>query len=277
MALARKLGRNKGPKKKFKLPQISKRNLVISLVVLAVLAGAIGWWSLARSTKNDKGKIAIKYDTGDKPLPQKVLLWINADGGLNVRSEANSKSKIIILVPNGTQLEALETKDDWYKITYMGKTGWVSKQYVTLTAPAEDPTKAWKTYQNNAQNYALRYPTDWVAQDYGANPATNSSSYIAFGPQLPATMDPSNPPPVIVRIVPGGADAAAATYKASAGSVATPATIAGLAGTSYTYTASSGVQMTAYVVAKGAQTFIIEETGGYADQLQKIVTSLSLG
>jgi hypothetical protein len=31
------------------------------------------------------------------------------------------------------------------------------------------------------------------------------------------------------------------------------------------------------LVAKGATTFVIEETGGYSDELGRIVTSLNLG
>lgn len=277
MALARNLGKQKKPKLKIKLPKISKRNLIIGLVVLAVIAAGYGWWSISRATKNDQGKMQIKYDTGDKPLPQVVSLWINADGGLNLRTEADPKSKILILIPNGTQLTALETKDNWYKVSYMSKTGWVAKQYVSLIAPAEDPTKGWKTYQNTQANYSLRYPTDWVVQDYGANPSTGSTSYIAFGPQLGASLDPANLPPVMVRIVAGTADQAAQNYKSATGSTAAASTVSGLAATTYTYTASSGVQMTATVVAKGPQVFVIEETGGYSDQLTKMVASLLLG
>lgn len=278
MALARNLNKQSyKPKKKFALPKITKKKLVIGVVALALILIGYGWWSLSKATKKDQGKISIKYDTGDKPLPQQVSIWINADGGLFMRAEANSKSKILILIPNSTQLTALEDQEGWYKVSYMNKTGWVSKQYVTTTAPAEDPTKSWKTYQNTANSYSLRYPTDWVVQDYGANPASNSTSYVAFGPQLPASLDPNNLPPVIVRIVSGSADAAAASYKSASGSTAATTTVSGLSGTVYTYTASSGVQMTAYVVAKGPVTYVIEETGGYADQLQKIVSSLSLG
>lgn len=241
-----------------------------------MLAGIYGWWNLTRATRNDK-KMTIKYDTGDKPLPQQVNLWVSADGGLFMRASADAKSKIVIIIPNGTQLTAIKTEGDWYQVSYMNKTGWVNKAYVTTQAPAQDPTKDWKTFQNSANSYSVRYPTDWVVQDYGANPASNSASYVAFGTQLPASLDPNNLPPVIVRIVNGGADAVAGPYKSASGSTATATTISGLPGTVYTYTASSGVQMTAYVVAKGAQTYVIEETGGYADQLQKMVSSLNLG
>jgi hypothetical protein len=277
MALARNLHPQKRSIKKFKLPKISKRNLVILVALVAILLGGLGWWSLSKATKNSSKKIEVKYDTGDKPLPQAESIWINADGGLFMRQDANAKSKIVIIIPNGTQLTVIEKNGTWYKVSYMNKTGWVSNQYVVATAPAQDPTKAWKTYQNAANNYSLRYPTEWVTQDYGPNPASGSTSYVAFGPLLAPALDPNNLPPVIIRVSSATADAAAASYKAASGSIATPATVSGLPATVYTYTAGSGVQMTAYIVAKGPRTFIIEENGGYADQLQKIIGSLSLG
>jgi hypothetical protein len=116
-----------------------------------------------------------------------------------------------------------------------------------------------------------------VTQDYGANPASSSLSYVAFGPQLPAALDPSVLPPVIVRVTSQTKEQAENQYKTASNSIAEPASISGLTGTKYTYNASSGTQMTAFIVAKGAQTFVIEETGGYSDELSKIIASLNLG
>lgn len=272
------LARNLGNKKRFnlKIPKIKKRGVIV-LVVLAIAIGAYGVVSLSRLTPTNQEKKEIKLETGDRPLPQKIEIWVTADGGLFMRKEPNSKAEILKTIPNGTKLEALETQGEWYKVSYMNQTGWVNKGYVTTKIPAEDPIKNWNTYQNRSLNYSVRYPSEWVAQDYGANPATNSQNYVGFGPQLSPQLNPSVLPPVIVRVTGDSKEKAESSFKNSQNSISEPVTVSGIAGTKFTYNASSGTQMTAYVVSKGSLTFIIEETGGYSDELGKMIGSLNIG
>jgi len=274
MALARNLKRR--PRSKFKLPKLKKKGVVV-LIVCAILFGAYGVLSLSRLSPKAGDKKDITFETGDKPLPAKTQLWVTAEGGLNMRENPDAKSKILILIPFGTKLESDETQGDWYRVTYMDKAGWVNKKYVTTQAPTQSPTTGWKNFQNKSFGYSVQYPTDWVVQDYGANPATNSQSYVGFGPQLAPQLNPSALPPVILRVMQGTKEQAEASYKSSSGAVAEPATVSGLAATKYTFTSSSGAQMTAYIVPKGALTYIIEETGGYTDELGKMIGGLSLG
>lgn len=271
------LARNLGNKKKFslKIPKLKKRGIII-LVVVAIAVGVYGLVSLSRLTPIDQEKKEIKLETGDRPLPQKIEIWVTADGGLFMRKEPNSKAEILKTIPNGTKLEALETQAEWYKVSYMNQTGWVNKGYVTTKTPAEDPIKNWNTYQNKSFNYSVRYPSEWVAQDYGANPATNSQSYVGFGPQLSPQLNPSVLPPVIIRVTGDSKEKAEKDYKSAQNSTPESVTVSGIAGTKYTFNASSGTQMTAYVVSKGSLTFIIEETGGYSDELTKMIGGLNL-
>jgi hypothetical protein len=274
------LARNLNPKKfdflsKIKFPKW-KKPVWIGILIGAIVIGVFGVIYLTRIIPKEEDKQSIKLETGDRPLPSTISLWVNADGGLVMREGPDKGAKQLLLIPNGTQLAATELSGDWYKITYMDKTGWVNKGYVTTTAPAEDPTKAWNSFSNKGFGYTLRYPKEWVAQDYGANPASNSLNYVGFGPQLGATLDPVLLPPVIVRVTAQTKEQAEDVYKKSANVVTEAATISGLAGSKFTFNASSGTQMTAYVVAKGSQIIIIEETGGYSDELVKIIASLNL-
>lgn len=278
MALARNLKPQRGlkPKIKFKLPKF-KKGTVIALVVVAAALGIYGVLNLYRLAPAKEDKKDITFETGDRPLPQTLSIWVTADGGLFMRKDPNSKAEILSTIPNGTQLSAQETQGDWYKVSYMDKTGWVNKNYVTTAAPAESPTKNWNTFSNKAFGYSVRYPAGWVAQDYGANPATSSQSYVGFGPQLAPQLNPSLLPPVIIRVTSDTKEKTEAQYKTAANSVAEAVTVSSLAGTKYTYNASSGTQMTAYVVPKGTQIYIIEETGGYSDEVGKMIASLTLG
>lgn len=216
-------------------------------------------------------KAEIKYETGDRPLPQKVDVWIVADGGLFMRENADSKSQIISIIPNGTKLTAEETLGEWYKVNYQGKTGWINKSYTTNQAPAENPTNSWQTYQNKAVGYSLRYPTEWVAQDYGANPATGSESYVGIGAQLPASLDPSRLPPIVVRTSKKSLADVESEFSKQSNVITEAVSISGVAGKKFTYNASSGVQMTTCVIGKGSTVFIFEETGGFSDEFMKII------
>jgi hypothetical protein len=91
-----------------------------------------------------------------------------------------------------------------------------------------------------------------------------------------AVLDPTLLPPVFIRITGQTKEQAEATYKGAANAIAEPTTVSSMPGTKYTYNASSGTQMTAYVITKGALTVIIEESGGYSDELTKIIASLNL-
>jgi hypothetical protein len=275
MPLARNLNQKKITPR-FKIPK-PKKWMIWAALAVAVVVGVFGLINLTKVLSPKANQEEVKIETGDRPLPQVISLWVTADGGLIMRENPDAKSKQIYLIPNSTALSATEVQNDWYKVTYMEKTGWVNKKYVTTTAPAEDPTKNWTSYTNKSFNYSLRFPKDWVVQDYGANPASSSTSYVAFGPQLPATLDPAKLPPVIVRTTTQAVAQLETTYKANQGTVVEPASVSGLSGEKITYNSSSGTQMTAFLVAKGATTFVIEETGGYSDELGRIVASLNLG
>lgn len=274
MALAKNLNKKPISRKKFAWPSLNKKG-VYAVVFLAVLLGVYGVVSLARVIPTASEKKEIKFETGDQPLPQKISLWVTAEGGLYMRANPEPKSKIVILIPAGTQLSAEDSEGEWYKVSYMNKTGWVNKGYVTTTPPAEEPTKDYKSLVDKASGFSLRYPKDWVYQNYSENKATSSTAYYAFGAQLPAALDPATLPPVVVRISSKSKTAVDAEFRAlKALSVTT--NISNLSGTKYSYTSSSGTQMTAYVVGKGTVTYILEETGGFENELNLIIKTFVL-
>lgn len=58
--------------------------------------------------------------------------WVKTQkGSLNVRRKANSKSDIVIKVPNGSEVELLEKNGDWCRIEYKGKTGYVKTSFLS--------------------------------------------------------------------------------------------------------------------------------------------------
>lgn len=280
MALARNLKPNRIPKLKSKSRgQISYKKISLyGLIFLVSVFGLYGVFNLTRLAPAKEDKKELVLDTGDKPLPEEIKLWIDSPGGLNMRSEPNTESEIIKIIPNGTELVALELSGEWYKISYDGKTGWVNKEYVRTFKEGEVPEKEtdWLSYKNNTYGYGISYPKDWVTKDYGANEAAKLLSYVGFGLQLSNTIDSASLPPIVIKVTSDSKSVVEASYKSKMDSNLEEVDISGIKGSKYTYTASSGVQMTAYIVTKGVRTYILEESGGYSDEMAKMLKEFRL-
>jgi len=61
---------------------------------------------------------------------------------LNVRSGASTKYKVVTKIPKGTKVTSDAKQGSWYKVTYKGKTGYVSSAYLKkVTATKPTPSK----------------------------------------------------------------------------------------------------------------------------------------
>lgn len=62
--------------------------------------------------------------------------WVETEkGSLNVRSKANSKSTVVVKVPNGSKVDVLETKGEWTRIEYRDKRGYVRSGFLADEPP----------------------------------------------------------------------------------------------------------------------------------------------
>ena len=130
-----------------------------------------------------------------------------AEGGtvtasaLNMRSEPSTGSSVLATVPRGTVVLVTETLDGWYKVSYQGKTGYMSKDYVSVSAEAAGSfgTGAVKgTYVNVRSGPGLTYGVigtvntgdsfavtgvsgDWYKVDYKGAAGYINSSYLSVG------------------------------------------------------------------------------------------------
>lgn len=57
-----------------------------------------------------------------------------SDSGLNLRSQANTTSSVLTVLPYGAQVDVVSTSSDgcWHQVTYQGMTGYVSGDYLTV-------------------------------------------------------------------------------------------------------------------------------------------------
>lgn len=282
MTIAKNLQKYQRRSGKSRLVQLAKKHgkkIIIGLVVFSVLLGAYGIINLIRLAPSKNDKQDLVYQTGDQPLEQKTTIYVDAPGGLNMRQEANSSSKILKTIPDRTKLEASLLEGDWYKVSYDGQTGWVNQKYVkasTGSEPATTATEGWQSYQGVSFGYSISYPGDWVKVDYGANQASRLQGYVGFGAQLSDQLNASILPPVAVKVTTDPLATVQQSYQAKTSAAVADSTIGGVAAKLYTFTASSGVQMNAYVLAGSSYTYILEESGGYTIELTEMAKSFKL-
>jgi hypothetical protein len=266
-----------------KSPLAGRRNRAILFGVgaAAIIIIGFGFYTIfKKDPAASGGKVDIKLETGDRPIPKEDAIYVNADGGLSLRADRNPNSERLLLIPNQTKLTATQELDGWYQVTYNDKTGWISKQYTTAAAPAEDPNKGWGVFSSTS-GYKIKYQPGWKAQDYGANETLKAASIVAFSNlELPTTIPAGSEfiAPVTVAVSTKTVEVANSDFAAIAGVQAEAISIGGIAATKYTYTsASSNTQMTAIVLTSSGKVIILSEGGGYADDLLKMATTFTIG
>ena len=89
---------------------------------------------------------AISFTKSTQPSNQYI---VNANA-LNVRSEPNTESPILDVLPNGKFITIQETQGDWYKILHNGQVGYVKKMFVSN---GSEPLVKGITVQNNPSYY----------------------------------------------------------------------------------------------------------------------------
>lgn len=83
----------------------------------------------------------VKLTSTPKPQPQTGKYSTKAN--LNLRTGAGTKFKVITVITKGKRVSLISKHGTWYKVSYSGKTGYVSsaylKQITSLTIPKPNP------------------------------------------------------------------------------------------------------------------------------------------
>lgn len=93
-----------------------------------------GWYKVSYAGKTGwvSGSYvkAVATSGSSSSLPAKVRTTAN----LNMRSGSSTAYKIVLTIPSGTTVSvSAKASNGWYKVSYAGKTGWVSGTYVTTS------------------------------------------------------------------------------------------------------------------------------------------------
>ncbi len=86
-------------------------------------------------------------ESAETAEPEVLLMYTTSK--LNLRAEPNTDAEILTVIPLAAEIEVLEEGTEWHKVSYEGKEGFVSAEYVTkdpseagATAPAQTKKQA---------------------------------------------------------------------------------------------------------------------------------------
>lgn len=98
---------------------------------------------------------------------------------LNMRSQANTSSEVILVIPQGTSVTIDEDCDcKWIPVTYNGQIGYVSTKYLSkektsIKVPYSSPIK----YYTNSSGEQVQSPTHYNSPPAGATALCRDGTY----------------------------------------------------------------------------------------------------
>lgn len=98
--------------------------------------GFTGWISLDYSTKQSDRPVSTPEPT--EPTGYQKGDYIT-DDVMNFRADHSQTAAVYMLIPKGTRITVTEINGVWGKLTYQGKTGWISLEYSTYQPAAATP------------------------------------------------------------------------------------------------------------------------------------------
>ena len=121
-----------------------------------------GWYKVNFNTV--EGYMSSEYltvsTTADAALGYGL---VDTDGSsLNMRAAAGTSYDTVASIPGGTVLELEGVDNGWYKITYSGKTGYVSSDYITITTEPD----ATETARSDLGAQIVAYAEEYLGTPY---------------------------------------------------------------------------------------------------------------
>lgn len=93
---------------------------------------------------------------------------------LNVRSNKSTKSSVVCVLKRGTSVNLISKSSGWYKVKVSGKTGWISGDYVKVSAKSSSTT----TTTKSAGKTTAKATTKAAAASSDLGNCTVTASYL---------------------------------------------------------------------------------------------------
>ena len=99
------------------------------LIVFLILIG-VAYTGYRVYLSNGELKSEKKVDNTSLNTTKKVLsvVYVNSEGGLNLRASASADANVITIIPDKTKLTINDEDGDWIQVTYNNQTGWCKKE-----------------------------------------------------------------------------------------------------------------------------------------------------
>jgi len=112
---------------------------------ITITGESSGWYKLTFGGKTGYVSAAfVILDGAAAPppaAPQTKTVYVNTPGStLNVRSGAGTNFAVLGSLKHGDKLTVTDHNNDWFKLTFNGATGYISKSFTKADAPAAAPT-----------------------------------------------------------------------------------------------------------------------------------------
>lgn len=147
----------------------AKKKIFFVLGIIFTGIVLYGGYNIKTHLPENKEKIPLKIESGDRPMAKRLKIVIKTDGyPLNLRSDSSQDSGVVGQIPDGTELIVEEEIDGWYKVSYEGKEGWVSKEYTVLKSSGKKKEEKVQTSGQifKGDSYTFKYPDQWYASEY---------------------------------------------------------------------------------------------------------------
>lgn len=95
----------------------------------------------------------------------KAYVNTNGNGSLNLRSKPRSDAKVLIRIPEGTQLDAEEFNETWACASYDGKHGYVMSKFLSSSPPEGEAVAYYNVMINEGVAYTLVQAIDKADTD----------------------------------------------------------------------------------------------------------------
>ena len=137
----------------------STKKVVLASVTAVFMASVL----VASPIVQDNG-VNIGEDVSAVQAVKIAAVTMQTTASLNVRSTASVKGKLLVTIPKGTKVKTDTKVGTWYKVSYKGKTGYVSGAYLKKVEVAETPTKTAPAPKSNQAQATPAPPSTVVAE-----------------------------------------------------------------------------------------------------------------
>jgi hypothetical protein len=252
-----------------------KKKILFVLGLIFVLVVLYGIYSLKRVVPNEESKQQVKVETGDRPVAKNITVTVNTGGyPLNIRADHDGKAEKIGEIPDKTSIEVKEEIDGWYKISYEGKDGWISKKYTTLNSDTKDQTADTGRQTFQGSGYTFNYPGDWNIQNYSG---LDGSVWVALSNnELPAEAPKGSYFIPLELKVYSSDKKPTGSFRTDAKTKKEAVTVGGVNATKYTYLdTDTSTEINAVEFEQGGTVYDFYDNGGYWEDLNKILNTFT--